>query len=408
MRSPVVERVRKHSNQTRGALQVLVVIAEYADDDGYAFPGDELIASDARQSKRQVERNVRACERGGDLFFKPGRGQGNFSRYVVTSGLGAQAISETLAKRLGYEPAAASELAGQIVAKHRAAKATSMTPFADDGEASAESEKATSTSPFTEAGKATFRVVKGDISGEKVTPVTPFDEGEKATYMSPLGGPKATFEAAKGDIQGKSPTPPIKEDFINKRERESDARAQAGHSHEPLSLPGEALAAPEGYPIVMQTLARICCINIESCTEQRLLALERYTQKVVLMLRPLAEAEICRELDLYLVWFKTRGMKDPNPTLSQVVDDWPRFEQWKSGNTQRARKNGRAPAPAGPAPQCGWREHYVAALKGYLPHVDEPTRLSVIERWISELPGMSLDEFQSKRYELDDIGVELG
>jgi hypothetical protein len=82
-----MSRVWEHAQASGGALLVLLVLADHADDDGYAWPNRETLSQKARLKERQVINVLAALTQAGDLAYLPGDGRGRQSLYCVLSGL---------------------------------------------------------------------------------------------------------------------------------------------------------------------------------------------------------------------------------------------------------------------------------------------------------------------------------
>jgi hypothetical protein len=63
----VMTRVWKHSRHKEGTLLVLLAIADFANDEGVAFPSMKTIAKKARMTIRNAQLAVRRLERAGEL-----------------------------------------------------------------------------------------------------------------------------------------------------------------------------------------------------------------------------------------------------------------------------------------------------------------------------------------------------
>ena len=82
----VMDRVWEHSQQSSGALLVLLAIADFADDEGVAFPSVGTLARKARLSERQVQRVIGELVAAEELEVTPGKGRAGSHLYRVTSG----------------------------------------------------------------------------------------------------------------------------------------------------------------------------------------------------------------------------------------------------------------------------------------------------------------------------------
>jgi hypothetical protein len=83
----VMTRVWDTAQAEGGALLVLLALADYADDDGYAYPKEAQIASKARLSDRQVRTVIKTLAQRGELAYQTSQGRNTRSWYVVLSGL---------------------------------------------------------------------------------------------------------------------------------------------------------------------------------------------------------------------------------------------------------------------------------------------------------------------------------
>ncbi len=79
-------RVWEYSRQKEGALLVLLAIADFADDEGNAFPSVPRLAHKARLSDRQTQRLIRKLEEDGELKITPGTGRSHANTFTVLTG----------------------------------------------------------------------------------------------------------------------------------------------------------------------------------------------------------------------------------------------------------------------------------------------------------------------------------
>lgn len=79
----VMSQVWEHSKQQGSALLVLLAIADFADDDGYAYPSVERLAAKARMSPRNVRYVLRQLEESGELAIEAGGGRHRSNLYRV-------------------------------------------------------------------------------------------------------------------------------------------------------------------------------------------------------------------------------------------------------------------------------------------------------------------------------------
>jgi Helix-turn-helix domain len=80
----LINAVWKHSRQQKsGALVILLAIADYANDDGIAYPAVSTLARKARMSTRNAQRWVRTLERDGELTVLKNQGRRGVNIYRI-------------------------------------------------------------------------------------------------------------------------------------------------------------------------------------------------------------------------------------------------------------------------------------------------------------------------------------
>lgn len=79
----VMSRVWRGGPSRQGALLVLLAIADFADDNGYAWPSVRSIAEKARMTERGVQKVIRELQKQGWLTIETGGGRGGSNRYKV-------------------------------------------------------------------------------------------------------------------------------------------------------------------------------------------------------------------------------------------------------------------------------------------------------------------------------------
>ncbi len=82
-----MNRVWEASHQTGGALLVLLAIADFADDEGLAYPSISTLARKARLSDRQVQRVIADLVAARELTVQPGCGRQGSHLFHVTVGV---------------------------------------------------------------------------------------------------------------------------------------------------------------------------------------------------------------------------------------------------------------------------------------------------------------------------------
>lgn len=71
----VMSAIWKSSQATGGELLVLLAIADFADDDGMAYPSVSTLGKKSRLSARQVQRAIRRLTALGELAIETGKGR---------------------------------------------------------------------------------------------------------------------------------------------------------------------------------------------------------------------------------------------------------------------------------------------------------------------------------------------
>lgn len=79
-----MSRVWDHSKQSGTPLLLLLAIADFANDDGMAWPGVETLAKKIRMSERYVHRLVKELSEAGELRIEYKAGKNGTNQYWVT------------------------------------------------------------------------------------------------------------------------------------------------------------------------------------------------------------------------------------------------------------------------------------------------------------------------------------
>lgn len=79
----VMSQVWANSRHKGSALIMLLAIADFADDDGYAYPAVETLASKSRMSERNTRYVLETLTRSGELLVEHGTGPKGCNRYRV-------------------------------------------------------------------------------------------------------------------------------------------------------------------------------------------------------------------------------------------------------------------------------------------------------------------------------------
>ena len=93
-------RVWEHSSQKGSPFILLLAIANYADENGFAFPGLATLATRIRMSRRQTMRLVARLEGAGELLVLRREGRGNL--YIVRTAAGREALSAALDRAVSF------------------------------------------------------------------------------------------------------------------------------------------------------------------------------------------------------------------------------------------------------------------------------------------------------------------
>lgn len=83
----VMTLVFARSETTYGSRLAMLVIADFADDEGVAYPGIAKIAAKARLSERGAQTAIRAAEEMGELTIETGAGPFGTNRYRINLAL---------------------------------------------------------------------------------------------------------------------------------------------------------------------------------------------------------------------------------------------------------------------------------------------------------------------------------
>ena len=76
-------QVWQHSRHKGGSLLLLLAIADFADDEGTAWPSITTLAAKARMSERNIQYALKELEQSGELTIQAGGGRSNTNLYKV-------------------------------------------------------------------------------------------------------------------------------------------------------------------------------------------------------------------------------------------------------------------------------------------------------------------------------------
>lgn len=108
----VLTRVWSESTQKLGSLLVLLAIADFADDEGVAYPSVPTLAKKSRLSKRQVNYVLQKLTESGELNVEIGAGPHGANIYRVLTGGANNAGAESAGVQFGTRRGAKSDKRG--------------------------------------------------------------------------------------------------------------------------------------------------------------------------------------------------------------------------------------------------------------------------------------------------------
>ena len=79
----VMDRVWRHSKARQGDLLVMLAIADFANDDGEAWPSVGTLAKKSRLSEREIQYALRRMEQSGELGTLPNKGPRGCNLYKI-------------------------------------------------------------------------------------------------------------------------------------------------------------------------------------------------------------------------------------------------------------------------------------------------------------------------------------
>lgn len=79
----IMANVWKHAEHEGGTLLILLALADYANQDGIAWPSIKNLASKARLSERQTQSILRDLEKAGEIKIEYETGRSNTNRYTL-------------------------------------------------------------------------------------------------------------------------------------------------------------------------------------------------------------------------------------------------------------------------------------------------------------------------------------
>lgn len=100
-----MNRVWTHSRQQGTKLVLLLAIADMANNNGYCWPSLETLQQRARLSHRQnVIKAIAEMEETAEVWVERSRGRNHSNSYIVTVGMNADELAQTLVTHFDYSP----------------------------------------------------------------------------------------------------------------------------------------------------------------------------------------------------------------------------------------------------------------------------------------------------------------
>jgi hypothetical protein len=289
MQTKTVQQVRDHSKLKGSTYLVLTCIAAHANDTGYAFPGNKLLAKASHLSERSIERQVRTLAKRGEVYMRIGRGRGNYTAYLVTCGLTKEQIKARLMEQFNLSEIRAAKAANGILKRFSA--------------------------PIPKQTRSkknpTELAIKPDtFNTENPTTVSPFIDKENPTLLAE-NPTELTIKpdriSIKPDTFTNPPTPPYKEVL------------------EPLTIPEpeeHASAAPKNArrrDELFEAVAGVCLIDWTIATERQLGELRQAVGILRKQNKSPAEVVLVGEWWFAHDW---RGKRGDAPRPSQIREVW--------------------------------------------------------------------------------------
>lgn len=149
----------------------LIVLAEYADDDGYAWPSVPSIARRTMLSPRHQTRVLTSLVEAGELYIDAGTGRGNTNAYVVLSGRTEAEIVEILVRRCRLSVPVATDVAASALANRPQNPDThdTLSDVNPDTHDTLSERKPDAHDTLSDSVKADTHVQKDDIPAQRVT-----------------------------------------------------------------------------------------------------------------------------------------------------------------------------------------------------------------------------------------------
>lgn len=93
---------------------------------------------------------------------------------------------------------------------------------------------------------------------------------------------------------------------------------------------------PPPSPLI-ESVAEVLAVDLERCSSSRRTTVERCAEALRETEPTLDENTLAAHALSFGVWFAGKGLRDPTPSASQVIDDWPR---WKRQQARASPQNG--------------------------------------------------------------------
>jgi hypothetical protein len=147
-------RVWKYSQQRGSALLVQLALADYANEQGVAWPKQSNLAQKARITPRQTRDLLRYLEGIGEVYMTPGCGRSKPSYYAILTALSDQEISAILIEWFDKTAEESAQITASILQKRKqtSANAKSGNPASEKAEIQRQKKRKSSVEKRAESG----------------------------------------------------------------------------------------------------------------------------------------------------------------------------------------------------------------------------------------------------------------
>ncbi len=129
-----------------------------------------------------------------------------------------------------------------------------------------------------------------------------------------------------------------KDKYRDNSERETHARATDELEHPRDDFDTEL----EPIPSLVSAIAEAASVDFDHCTDKKRMQVGQTAESLRAMNPKSSDDVLAVEVSTFGEWFRSRGLRDPAPSLSQIVNDWPKFRKWQEGDRSEqtaSRKN---------------------------------------------------------------------